>query len=99
MREFLFGAASLYAVLAVCGLASSAQAVDKEYCAEYAQGAVDDYNQAAKYPACQVVIQQNVLRWQPFYQNHYNGCKMFGRTVSDSERAARSAALSQCAHD
>jgi len=99
MYKVLFRVASLCALLAASLIASPAQAAGKEYCADYAQNAVDQYQQAAKSPDCLVIIQQNNLRWQPFYQNHYNGCKIFGRTVSEAEQEARRSALSQCVHN
>ena len=85
--------------LVACAFAMPAAAVTQEFCADYAQTAVDQYQQAVKSPDCQPIIQQNQLRWQPIYQNHYNGCKMLGRTVSESEQEARRQAIAQCVHD
>jgi tRNA(Ile)-lysidine synthase TilS/MesJ len=85
------------AFLAVCAGTSPALAVSNDYCADYAQSAVEQYQQAASHPECQVIIQQNVLRWQGNYDNHYKGCKLFGRTACESEREFRRQALAQCA--
>jgi|GEM_PF-4219502 len=95
MIRLLVFALSCPALLTACNTNASVE--DKQFCATFARNAVDQYNKAAKFPACKKYIDQNRLRWQPVYENHYGGCLSLGATLSQNEQSIREGQLLDCA--
>jgi hypothetical protein len=65
----------------------------KQYCAQYASSAVDDYRKMREHKKC--FIRDNA-RWQPNYQNHYQWCLTAQHEWAVNEWKARDAHLVDC---
>ena len=87
----------LVACLGFGGLQDASAAPDqaaKDWCTAYAQRAVQQYQLMKSHAQCQ----QNTdpLNWQDNYDNHYNGCLLFGQKVSKLAEGGRINHLQAC---
>lgn len=75
------------------GAVAAPSKVTMERCAQYAEKAVQEYNLMNSNPQCHV---EPALRWQPNYDNHYNGCLLLPEAMVNSEETIRVTHLKAC---
>jgi hypothetical protein len=89
--RFLMLGGAMLLVVAQVRAAPSQETMTR--CAAYAERAVQQFNAMNNTPQCHV---DPSLRWQPNYDNHYNGCLVLPEFMSNSEETVRVTHLKAC---
>jgi hypothetical protein len=84
-------AAVLFIAFAPALLQASARAQD--FCADYAKHAIQQIQLMMSHPNCRVTP---VMRWQPNFQTHYNGCRISPTALMKHEENEREKWLTAC---
>ena len=78
-----FGRIAVYLYAVVCLVSTpliEAKAASEGRCRQYAQSAVNDYNQLRNIPKCSKLRPQDTVRWHPQFKRHFDWC----RTAQDA---------------
>jgi len=88
------------ATFLIASATPQAQAADHEFCRDYAESAVRQFNYAERHERCEGYIRADRNRWQENFKVHYEWCRNVSNEAAWQQRRLRKEALESCrGHD